>query len=194
MKLSAIFLLGTLLLTVNLLQAQNTYSLSTYAVTIDGTSNLHSWNEKVEQVSGKGLINWNAGKGFTLQSFNIVMEVNSIKSDEGATMNNKTYKALKSDQYPQISFSLLEPVAAIPLLANGYSTAAKGKITIAGVTKSVNMPIKISEDVNKKISIEGIQVVKMTDYGVDPPTALFGMLKTGDAITISFKTVFLLTN
>ena len=194
MKLSAIFLLGTLLLTVNLLQAQNTYSLSTYAVTIDGTSNLHSWNEKVEQVSGKGLINWNAGKGFTLQSFNIVMEVNSIKSDEGSTMNNKTYKALKSDQYPQISFSLLEPVAAIPLLANGYSTAAKGKITIAGVTKSVNMPIKISEDVNKKISIEGIQVVKMTDYGVDPPTALFGMLKTGDAITISFKTVFLLTN
>jgi len=194
MKLSTIFLLGTLLLTVSAVQAQNTYSLSTYTVTIDGTSNLHSWNEKVGQVSGKGLINWNSGKGFTLQSFNIVMEVNSIKSDEGSTMNNKTYKALKSDQYPQISFSLLEPVASIPLLANGYTTTAKGKITIAGVTRSVNMPIKISEDINKKISIEGVQAVKMTDYGVDPPTALFGMLKTGDDITISFKTNYLSAN
>ena len=33
----------------------------------------------------------------------------------------------------------------------------------------------------------------MTDYGVDPPTAMFGMLKTGDAITINFETTFSIT-
>ena len=40
----------------------------------------------------------------------------------------------------------------------------------------------------------GAQQVKMTDYGVDPPTALFGVLKTGDAITISFNTTFAFVN
>jgi hypothetical protein len=30
----------------------------------------------------------------------------------------------------------------------------------------------------------------MTDFGVKPPSALFGTLKAGPDITISFKTVF----
>jgi polyisoprenoid-binding protein YceI len=193
MKLRTIFLLGALLMTANLLQAQARYSLLAYTVSIDGTSNLHNWNEKVQTVTGKGLISWNAGKDFTLQSFNIVMEVNSIKSDEGSTMNNKTYKALKSDKFPQIIFLLTTPVA-IPLGANGYAIVAKGNLTIAGVTKVVSIPIKISADGQKKITIVGAQQVKMSDYGIDAPTALFGVLKTGDVITIGFNTTFTSSN
>jgi polyisoprenoid-binding protein YceI len=190
MKPFNIFLLGALLFAANNLQAQDNYSISAFTVTIDGTSNLHSWNERVEKVSGKGIVNWSANKSFALQSFNIVMQVNSIKSDEGSTMNNKTYKALKSDQFPAITFLLTDPLALLAPGVSSHSVAAKGKLTIAGVTKPVTIPIKISEDANKKITIVGSQEVKMTDYGVDPPTALFGVLKTGDAITISFNTTF----
>jgi len=193
MKLRTIILLAAMLMTADHLQAQAKYSLSAYTVTIDGTSNLHSWNESVQTVNGKGMINWNAAKDFTLQSFNIVMEVNSIKSDEGSTMNNKTYKALKSDKFPQIIFLLTTPVS-IPLGANGYSIIAKGNLTIAGVTKAVSMPIKISADGQKKITIAGAQQVKMSDYGIDAPTALFGVLKTGDMITIGFNTTFTSSN
>jgi polyisoprenoid-binding protein YceI len=121
----------------------------------------------------------------------MIMEVNSIKSTEGSTMDNKTYEALKSDKFPQISFLLTEPVLAIPGGANAYSVTAKGTLTIAGVTKIVSMPIKISEDADKKITVEGIQKVKMSDYGIQAPTAIFGVLKTGDVITINFKATFL---
>jgi len=190
MKLFNTILLGALLIAANNIQAQNNYSLITFGVTIDGTSNLHSWDEKVETVSGKGIINWSSDKSFTLQSFNIVMQVNSIKSDEGSTMNNKTYKALKSDQFPTITFSLTQPVVPITSNADPYSVVAKGNLTIAGVTRPVTIPIEISTDRNKKITIVGAQQVRMTDYGVDPPTALFGVLKTGDDITISFNTTF----
>jgi hypothetical protein len=38
------------------------------------------------------------------------------------------------------------------------------------------------------------QHVKMTDYDIIPPSALFGLLKTGDVITINFKTTFLADN
>jgi polyisoprenoid-binding protein YceI len=193
MKLFNTILLGALLIAANNIQAQNNYSLAAFTVTIDGTSNLHSWNEKVETVSGKGNINWNINKSFTLQSFNIVMQVSSIKSDEGSTMNNKTYKALKSDQFPTITFLLTQPVA-VSSGSTPLSVVAKGNLTIAGVTRSITIPIKISADGNKKITIAGAQQVKMTDYGVDPPTALFGMLKTGDAITISFNTNFSFVN
>jgi hypothetical protein len=29
----------------------------------------------------------------------------------------------------------------------------------------------------------------MTDYGIKPPTALFGRLKTGDEVTVKFELV-----
>jgi hypothetical protein len=191
MKILNTFLIGALLVTANKIQAQDNYSISTYTVTIDGTSNLHNWNENVEKVSGKGVVKWGSGNEFTFHSFNIVMEVNSIKSTEGSTMNNKTYKALKSDKFPQISFLLIDPVNAIPQGASAHTATAKGTLTIAGVTKVVDMPIKISEDANKKITVEGTQKVKMSDYGIKAPTAVLGMLKTGDVITISFKAAFI---
>jgi hypothetical protein len=194
MKLLNIFLFSALLITADKVQAQNNYALSTYIVTIDGTSNLHDWNESVGKVTGKGILNLNAGKAFSIQSFTIIMEVSSINSGEGSTMNNKTYKALKQGQFPEIIFSLSEPIVSIPAGANGYTVITKGTLTIAGVTRSVTLPIKISEDGSRKITIDGLQQVKMTDYGVDPPTALFGVLKTGDIISIDFKTTFLLTS
>jgi len=181
-----------LLFTANNIQAQTNYGMSGYTVTIDGTSNLHNWNETVGKVSGKGMVDFTAGKTFTIKSFNIIMQVSSISSDAGSTMNNKTYKALKQDKFPEIIFSLSQPVIAIPSGATAYTVMAKGMLTIAGVTKPVTIPIKITEDAAKKISIDGAQQVKMTDYGIDPPTALFGVLKTGDGITINFKTTFLL--
>ena len=193
MKLFNTIVLGVLLIAANNIQAQNKYSLVAFGVTIDGTSNLHSWDEKVETVSGKGIINWSSDKSFTLQSFNIVMQVNSIKSDEGSTMNNKTYKALKSDQFPTITFSLTQPVVPITSNADPYSVVAKGNLTIAGVTKTVDIQLKISMPGKGTMQFEGAQTIKMTDYGVTPPVALFGALVTGGEITIRFKTDFLVT-
>jgi hypothetical protein len=44
------------------------------------------------------------------------------------------------------------------------------------------------------MEFEGTQAIKMTDYSVNPPTALFGALKTGNDITITFKTDFSQSN
>ncbi|HVB03258.1 MAG TPA: YceI family protein [Chitinophagaceae bacterium] len=191
MKLSTSLLLGILLILTNNSQAQNNYTLSTYTVTIDGTSNLHNWDEIVGNVSGKGVVKLDPNKNFTLQSFNIVMQVNSIRSKEGSIMNNKTYKALKSDRFPEIVFALTGPVVSIPSGASSNIVNVTGNLTIAGVTKPISLPVDISEDSNKKITIKGTQLVKMTDYGVHPPTALFGVLKTGNNITIKFNITFL---
>lgn len=179
-----------LFITINNLMAQDNYSLSTQTVTINGTSNLHKWNERVENLSGKGDIKQAFDKSISIQTLNIVVPVNSIKSDESG-MISKTYKALKGDRFPEITLTLTEPVANIPFGANAYSALAKGRLTIAGVTRSIIIPVKITVDKDdKKIIIDGAQQIKMTDYGIDPPTALLGMLKTGDIVTINFKTGF----
>jgi polyisoprenoid-binding protein YceI len=173
---------------------QNKYILATgYAVTINGTSNFHDWDENVGTVSGDASINWNGDKSFGLSALSIKMDVHSIKSTEGSAMNNNTYKALKADNNPSITFILTAPIT-VKANAPENNFSAKGNLTVAGVTKPVEMQVKLSMQTKDKLVFEGSQKIKMTDYGVKPPTALFGTLKTGDDITINFKTDFVTSN
>jgi polyisoprenoid-binding protein YceI len=183
-----------LFMIMNNVMAQDVYSLSAHVTTINGTSNLHNWHSTVEKISGKGEVKPGADKSLSLEAFNIVVQVNSIKGDGGSGMDGKTFKALKADKFHEITFVLTDPVVNIPYGSNAYTVAAKGRLTIAGVTKPITMSIKIATNEDKKLIVEGAQPVKMTDYGVDPPTAMLGMLKTGDVITINFKTTFSLLN
>jgi polyisoprenoid-binding protein YceI len=191
MMLSKILLAGAVLLMIAATPAQETYLLAkNYAVTINGTSNLHSWNEKVETVTGTGSIISNSDGSFDIDAMNLKMVVHSIKSDMGPAMNSNTYKALKADANPDITFALGAPLKAIKAGATAASISAKCNLTIAGVTKAVDMKVKISMPAKGTMQFEGSQTIKMTDYGVTPPVALFGTLTTGDEITISFKTSF----
>ena len=174
---------------------KNKYLLSkSYTVTILGTSNLHNWNETVGTVFGDGSITWNTDGTFDLDAINLKMQVTSIKSDMGSIMNNNTYKALKADNNPQIVFTLSTPVKSIKAGATATTLSAKGTLTIAGATKSIDMLIKVSAPNHGYLTFEGSQMVKMTDYGISPPTALLGTLRTGNEITINFKTVFTITS
>jgi len=161
-----------------------------YSVTINGTSNLHSWDEKVETVTGTGSVTPNSDGSYDIDAINMNMEVHSIKSDMGPAMNNNTYKALKADAHPQITFALTAPVKSVKAGTAATAISAKCNLTIAGVTKPVVMQVKISMPQKGTMQFEGAQTIKMTDYGVTPPVALFGALVTGDEITIHFKTNF----
>jgi polyisoprenoid-binding protein YceI len=170
---------------------KNVYILSKdYAVTIHGTSNLHNWDESVKTVTGEGAVNTNSDGSYDLEAINIKMEVHSIKSDMGSIMNNNTYKALKADENPQIIFALSSPAKSIQINTVEKTVSIKGNLTIAGVTRPVNMQVKIVMQAQGKLLFVGSQVIKMSDYDIKPPTALLGTLKTGNEITINFKTSF----
>ena len=171
----------------------NKYILSNgYVVTIHGTSNLHPWDERVETVTGKGIIDWNTDGTFNLSAMTIVMAVRSIKSTEGRIMNNNTYKALKSNEHPDITFALNAPLRSAT--TNGHAVAARINLSIAGVTKVVDMAVTATSTAHRSVTFEGSKAIKMTDYGIAPPRALMGTLKTGDEITIHFKTVFVIND
>jgi polyisoprenoid-binding protein YceI len=160
-----------------------------YTVTINGTSNLHNWNEKVEAAQGSSDIIINGDGSFDINAVNLVMQVRSIKSDS-KIMDNNTYKALKADAHPEITLALAEPVKSAKVNGGAGTISAKCNLTIAGVTKAIVMQVKVMMPDKNAMQFEGSQTVKMTDYGITPPVALFGALITGDEITIHFKTTF----
>jgi hypothetical protein len=43
---------------------------------------------------------------------------------------------------------------------------------------------------NNNVTFTGKKTIKMTEFEVEPPTALLGTIKTGDEVTISFNSKF----
>ena len=100
-------------------------------------------------------------------------------------MDNKAHKALDSDDHPKISFSADATVSAT---ANSL-TKTKGKLQIAGKEKEVELEFTVAEAKDDQFKVSGKIPVKMSDFGIDPPTAMMGTLKTGDEVFIHFDIV-----
>ena len=172
--------------------AKDAYILSgTYEVTIDGTSNVRDWKEKVGDVTGDMTAIVNDDGSVELRSIRISMKVLSIKSDMGRVMDNKTYEALKAAAYPEILFSLTAPMQLVQVRDCPTAVPVKGELALAGVCKPVTMLVKTFDIRQGILSFEGSQRIKLTDYGVKPPSALFGTMRAGPEITIRFNTNFI---
>ncbi len=96
------------------------------------------------------------------------------------------YKLVKSDEYPTMNIQLDHidlPTTSMP--SSGTAVVA---VTITGVTKKYNFPIKSNKngtsytfDVEKDINIR--------DFGLEPPVQMMGMLKVNEIININFKMI-----
>lgn len=148
-------------------------------VTIDGTSTIHDWTENVEQFAGSLNAELAEGKLVKITSANLVVQVTSIKSGKSG-MDDNTYKALKAKDHPEITYHLKS------FGVQGNTVALTGSLTIAGVTKTVKFQATYKME-NGQLNFSGSHTFKMTDFGIDPPTAVMGTIKTGDEITVNFN-------
>ena len=195
-RVSLLFILLTAVMSFSLnmesdaikFSSKNMTAAETVMIVIKGTSTLHDWEMKsekgrVEVVLG---VNKNAKLlGFTGLKFSV--EAESLKSEK-ASMNTNAYKALKTNTAKNISF-LLTGANITQLNETSYQVKAFGKLTVAGTTKETDVIADIKYNVaDKSFTVTGTKKLKMTDYNVKPPSFMLGTVKTGDEISISFKT------
>lgn len=190
MKPIANALLITALFFAVSVNGQTTYTVaSTPEFTIKGTSNVHDWEETVQKINGTGSFLLNEDGSLTISSLLIKVECRDIKSTHGSIMDNKTYDALKAEKNPQITYNLSTAITNIIPSSTGTSMIAKGQVTIAGVTKPIDLQVKISSKADGSFVCEGSKKIKMTDFGISPPTAFMGAMKVGDEVVLTFKTI-----
>lgn len=167
------------------LNAQTAYQLDNSAstMTVFGTSTLHDWESDVEEISGTAKLVTEGNLLKEVSDLSIIIKVNSIKSGKSG-MDKNTYSALNEKDFPNITYEL-QSLGSIT--ATDVSTM--GKLTISGTTLTKELISQYVID-GEALSFNGAITFNMTEFNIDPPTALMGTIKTGDEVTISYDVIF----
>lgn len=149
-------------------------SSKTVKTVVSGTSTMHDWTMTSTAGTFTGLVDGN-----TITGVAYAMNAKTLKSGKGP-MDNNAYKALKTDKYPNISFS-----ATSVNMGKGTMT---GKLTVTNVTKTISFPVTVAKS-GANYTITGSESIKLTDYGVTPPSFMMNTVKTGNDVKITVNVV-----
>lgn len=153
-----------------------------------GTSNLHDWEIDAKAMSGKSTMTIDAGNLKAIKSLDFAVEVEQLKSGKSG-MDNNTFKALNSKTYKTINYKLVSVTKITELSDGNFTVETQGDLTISGVTKRINQTFTV-KIIGKKAIFSGKTKIDMTVFGVKPPTALMGTIKTGKEVTVDFKVTY----
>ena len=99
-------------------------------------------------------------------------------------MNEHMLKALKAKDNPTISFRISS--YDIAKAAAGVNGTAVGELTIGGVKKSITVTAHATPEASGALRLTGAYQLRMTDYGLTPPSLMMGTMKVGDNVKVGF--------
>lgn len=148
------------------------------SITIEGTSTVHDWHCTTSSITGA----LDASEGFSsMSTLNLSVPVSGIDCNNGI-MNGKLRDALGSSP---IQFALTTARVGSP---NGdlFGVEANGRLTIKGTSRTQRVNAQGRALSNGRYRFTGSVPITMSQFGVEPPTAMLGTLHTGDRVTVRF--------
>lgn len=106
-------------------------------------------------------------------------------------MDRDLYRALKANDFPEIEYELID-VEVLNAPSNGDSThdlRATGNLAVAGVSRQIETLVKGSRLPDGRLRAVGVEDLIMSDFGIERPSALFGLIKARDRLDIRFDLI-----
>jgi polyisoprenoid-binding protein YceI len=159
---------------------------------VDGVDHqVHAWTASTTKLrvtrariapAAAGADFWDTAlKPGAVDAFEIAIPAATLSAPKG-DLDKNMHKALKVEQFADITFRLVR-IETAPA-----GTRAIGMLKIAGVEKEVALDLT-TKRTGSTFAVQGRVDLLMTDYGIAPPKAMLGMLKTDPKVTITFETV-----
>ena len=160
-------------------RAVETLTLSaTSKIWVDGTSNVRSFSCTATKIQANVEAEPNTDPATTVKSASLVIPVSALDC-RNDTMNEHMRKALKFNENPQIKWRMTS------YSVDGTSVTIKGFLTIAGKENPIELNGTGSAE-NGVLRVKGTEQFKMTEYGVKPPTMMFGTMRVNDLVKVGF--------
>jgi hypothetical protein len=129
--------------------------------------------------------------GDTVRLTNAMLELRTKNLDcANSKMNSDLCEAMKAEQYPTIKIDLLGAMTSSGTrfddIGNEWkSLKALAAITITNVTKRVVLEVRARRIEGNKFRFMSVKEVRMTDYNVQPPEVMLGMIKVNNLIKLN---------
>ena len=137
-------------------------------IEIHGTSTLHDW----KMVSNKTDVIFE-NDGAKITKLNVSVQIKTLKSgDEG--LDEKAYDTLKIDRNNVITFKMTEADLAAGTIKGVFKVLDKER------TETLKPEVLTLDHVS------GSFKVKMTEFGLEIPSVMFGAIKSGDEVTVKY--------
>ena len=190
-KLRTAWLLVVFISTLSLAEAQQLYRLDAgnSSMKVEGTSTVHDWEMKAGNMNASFLLDAGGENAQPIREVSFLMPAKALESDR-RIMDNKTHDALKADRHSQIRFEFHE-TTSFRGGSDRYSGTVTGDLHIAGKKQRVSIPFRMKQEGNGRMVVSGREEIRMPDFGIDPPTAMMGTLKTGPEVTVAFTLEFI---
>lgn len=148
---------------------------------VEGTSTVHDWSCDADQVSATLDGTASSGALSSISALTVTTPVAGMDCDN-RTMNGKLRDALGTSP---IRFTLTN--ARVGSATNGrFLVEADGRLTIHGTTRAQRVRASGRALSGGRFQFTGEVPVTMSQFGVDPPRAMAGALRTGDRVTVKF--------
>ena len=164
-------------------------ALGSTRITISGTSNIHAYTAttstvrlvRAELAAAPADDLWSSMlTPGAIDALEIAIPAASLTSPrEGLDKN--MHKALKVGEHADIVFRLARVEAL-----DGGAAKLTGTLTVAGVERDVTIDVRTARTAAGLV-VSGQTTLLMTDFGIKPPTAMLGMLKTDPKVTVAFE-------
>lgn len=166
-----------------LLAGSGAAAQSAVEFTVSGTSTVRGWTCSVDGTaevtpgSSTPVPGFDAG----VQSATLTVPVADFDCPD-EEMTEHLFEAMKPEEFAEITFQLES------YEASGGGAQASGALTIQAVTQAVTFPIALTPS-GAGVEIAGEVRLDMTEYGVEPPVVMLGLMRVRPDIRIEFSGV-----
>ena len=155
---------------------------------IDGSSSIRSFSCKAGEVSavveatGPNAVSQLLTGDKDVKTVHVTVPAERLDCGNG-TMNEHMRKAIKLSEHKSIEFRLAD--YDIARNADGVSGTINGTLLLGGVTKPITLKAEGKPE-GGMLHVTGSYELDMTEYGVKPPTVMFGRIKVGKTVKVNY--------
>lgn len=158
-------------------------------LSINGTSNVSDFRCQSEHELQQDSLQFNYH--FDEDTINVDGVSLSLEIDQfdcGKRGINRDFRStLKYKEYPFINITLNELV--LEEATDIVPTQANVTISIAGNARDYTVPLTAFSSSEDRIIVGGTKTLYMSDFGLTPPSPLFGLVQVSDQLDITFDLV-----
>ena len=165
---------------------------------LTGTSTMHAYESKASKLTvafSHDAAKWEAAlpRGEAIEKLirdhgvtgiALTVPVTGLKSGKDG-LDKNMYKTLLAEKHPEIRFAMASYAVADGGKPGEMAITAKGKVTVAGAERDVEMKATALRE-GDVVRLRGEVPLKMTQFGIKPPTMMMGAMKTGDPVVIHY--------